>query len=548
MPHAPPSAGGDPDVLVVGAGPNGLVAACLLAEHGLRVLVLEAADEIGGAVKTAEVTLPGFHHDLFSAFYPLGVVGPIGDLPLAEHGLTWCGHNRPYGGGTATGPGAAIARSLESSTRLFDAACPGDGDRWRELFGYWSWGGRAFLDLLFHPLADPAGLLRGAALARSPQRLFEFVQIAAGSARSVGERFFRGEDARVWLAGSVLHSDLVPDDAGGGAFGLLLCGLAQQIGMPVPRGGARAIPEALRGLLVARGGEVRAGMPVEQIVVRRGRAVAVRTRQGEIRARRAILATVEPRALFLDLVGQGALPERFVRLVRRYRYGTGVFVLHCALSDRLPFRSETLRDTLVIHLAPSADELERGATAARRGVLAEHPLLIAGQHTLADPSRAPAGQHTLWVMTHVPSRIDGDQAGVLAGAAWEAARQPFGERVLDELEKYAPGARALVRATHAMTPDELEAANSNLVGGDIGSGSYTLDQQLVFRPVPGWFRYRTPVRNLYMSGAATHPGGGVHGAAGANAARVLLADLRFTRLGEQLASPVTRLRSVLGLS
>jgi phytoene dehydrogenase-like protein len=289
-------------------------------------------------------------------------------------------------------------------------------------------------------------------------------------------------------------------------------------------------------------------MPVEQIVVRRGRAVAVRTRQGEIRARRAILATVEPRALFLDLVGQGALPERFVRLVRRYRYGTGVFVLHCALSDRLPFRSETLRDTLVIHLAPSADELERGATAARRGVLAEHPLLIAGQHTLADPSRAPAGQHTLWVMTHVPSRIDGDQAGVLAGAAWEAARQPFGERVLDELEKYAPGARALVRATHAMTPDELEAANSNLVGGDIGSGSYTLDQQLVFRPVPGWFRYRTPVRNLYMSGAATHPGGGVHGAAGANAARVLLADLRFTRLGEQLASPVTRLRSVLGLS
>jgi phytoene dehydrogenase-like protein len=185
--HAPV---GDPDVVVVGAGPNGLTAACVLAGSGLRVLVLEAEEGIGGAVKTAEITLPGFHHDQFSAFFPLTVVGPIGDLPLAEHGLEWCGTPRPYGGGTPGGPGVAIERSLDGSARLFDTACLRDGGGWRQLYGYWRWGGRALLDALFHPIGDPRGLARGAALLRAPQRLFEYGQILAGSARSTGERFF----------------------------------------------------------------------------------------------------------------------------------------------------------------------------------------------------------------------------------------------------------------------------------------------------------------------------------------------------------------------
>ena len=524
----------DADVIVIGSGPNGLVAANLLAGAGLRVLVLEASQHPGGGVRTIETTLPGFRHDPFSAFHPFARVGPIADLPLERHGLSWCTWRRPYGGGRPGGPGVTQHLDLDASAASFGRACPGDDAGWRELYSLWEWAGPAFLSLLFHPLGDPRPLLRGAPLLRSPRKLLAFAQLAGGSARAMAERFFRGEDAHIWLLGSVLHSDLVPDDAAGGGFGIVLAGLSQQLGMPVPRGGAQAITDALISLLASRGGTVRTGERAERIVVRGGRAVAVRTGGGEHHARRAVLATVPPPSLFLSLVGAEHLPSDFTRLVQRFRWGTGVFQLDCALSSLPRFNAEALQDTLVVHLARSVDEVTRAAGAARRRALPEHPLLVAGFHSLADPSRAPAGRHTLWLMTHVPTHIESDDAGAITARTWAEAREPFTQRILDELEAYAPGFRDSVLAVHSQTPEDLEAANANLVGGDIGSGSYTLDQQLVFRPLPGWFRYRTPVDGLYMSGAATHPGGGVHGAAGANAARILLSDLRLSDLSRGL--------------
>jgi phytoene dehydrogenase-like protein len=272
----------------------------------------------------------------------------------------------------------------------------------------------------------------------------------------------------------------------------------------------------------------------------------VRTAGDELPARRAILATVQPKALFLDLVGAGQLPADFVRLVKRFRWGTGVFQLGCALSGRPRFRAEALESTLVVHLARSMNELSRAMASARQGMLPAHPVLIAGCQTLADPSRAPAGRHTLWLMTHVPSQIERDAAGTIGARTWAEAKEPFVERLLDELAFYAPGFRDLVLATHAQSPDDLEAANANLVGGDIGTGSYTLDQQLIFRPFPGWFGYKTPIEGLYLSGAATHPGGGVHGGAGANAANVLLADLRLQRAGQALRGAAGTLGGLLG--
>jgi phytoene dehydrogenase-like protein len=521
-------------VIVIGSGPNGLVAACLIARAGLRVLVLEANDTIGGGVRTAEVTLPGFRHDLCSAFHPLALVGPISDLPLTEHGLAWCHAERPYGGATPDGPGVAIERSLDRSAALFERAAPGDGRGWRELFGWWEWGGAAFQSLFFNPLGDPRPVMRAAPLLAHPQRALQLGQFMAGSARAMVERTFTSEDARVWLNGTVAHADLSPDDAGGGAFGLMLSGLAQQVGMPIPRGGAQAIADALVRLLHSHGGAVVTGERARKIIVRGGRAVGVRTDTTTYAARRAVLATVQPQALFLDLIGDGLLPSDFVRLVRRFRWGTGVFTLHCALSRVPTFRAEALRGTLSFHLGRSVDEIAAGVTAARNGALPKHPLLIAGVHTLVDPSRAPDGKHTFWAMTHVPSRVQGDEAGAIAERDWPAARGPFQERLLDEIEAYAPGFRDSVLAAEGRTPVDLEAENANLVGGDIGTGSYTLDQQLVFRPVPGWFRYKTPLSGLYMAGAATHPGGGVHGAPGANAARVLLADLRLRALADGL--------------
>jgi phytoene dehydrogenase-like protein len=429
----------------------------------------------------------------------------------------------------------ALERSLERSVTIFDRAAPGDGRGWRELNHWWEWGGPTFQSLFFNPLGDPRPLLQGAPLLARPRRLLQWGQLMTGSARAMVERTFKSEDARLWLVGSVSHSDLSPDDAGGGALGLMLCGLAQQVGMPIPRGGAQAIADALTRLLIESGGQVITGERARRIIVRGGRAVGVQTATGEYAARRAVLATVQPRALFLDLVGEGLLPSDFVKLVRRFRWGTGVFTLHCAL-DRLPtFRAEALHGALSFHLGRSVDEVAEGVTAARNGILPAHPLLVAGIHTLVDRSRAPAGQHTFWAMTHVPSRVQGDQAGAITARDWHEAKAPFLERVLDEVEAYAPGFRDSVLLAVGKAPTDLEAENANLVGGDIGSGSYTLDQQIVFRPLPGWFRYKTPISGLYMSGAATHPGGGVHGAPGANAARVLLGDLRIQGLTDGLA-------------
>ncbi len=526
---------GEPDVVVIGAGHNGLVAAALLARSGLQTLVLEANATIGGAVRTGEVTLPGFRHDLYSGFYPLFPVGPIGQLPLERYGLSFCNFTHPYGGATPNGPGVSQATTPEASAASFEAAAAGDGAGYRELWDWWQWGGPAFLDVLFHPLGDPRAVARGLPLLRHPRRVLEFSQLMLSSARTVAGQSFRGADAQVWFVGSTLHSDLPPEGTGGGAFALALSGLGQQVGMPIPRGGAQAIPDALAAYLQSLGCPILTNQRVTEIAVRDGRAVAVRTATDEFPARRAVLATVEPQQLFLDLVGAGHLPADFVRLVRRFRRGMGTFKLDCALSGRPVFTAPALRDTGVFHLAESVETASSNVNRAEVGLLPAHPLIIGGIHTLADPSRAPDGQHTLWIETHVPHQIRGDAAGTIRGARWAEAREPFADRLLAELERYAPGASALVLGRHAQSPDDLAASNANLVGGDIATGSYSLDQQLVFRPLPGWFQYRTPLRGLYMSGAATHPGGGVQGGPGSNAAQVMLLDLRVKQATEKVA-------------
>ncbi len=535
----------DADVVVVGAGPNGLTAAAWLARAGLRVLVLEANATIGGALRTAEVTRPGFRHDLFAGFFPLFPVGPIGSLPLARYGLAWCHFERPYGGATPGGPGVAVHATPAASAAAFGAAHVGDDVGYRALWAWWEWGGRALLDLLFHPLGDPRGVARGLLLLRHPRRLLEFSQLCVASAATVAAQHFAGEDARVWFVGSALHSDLAPEAAGGGAFSLTLAGLAQQVGMPVPRGGAQAIPEALRRYLAALACPVLTGQRARRIVVRDGRAVAVQTESDEFAARHAILATVEPHQLFLDLVGEGHLPPDFVRQVRRFRHGLGTFKLDCALAGLPPFTAPGLQRTGVFHLGESVAALTEAVQQAASGLLPARPLLIGGIHTLADPSRAPAGQHTLWLETHVPARILGDAAGEIAATSWGAAREAFADRLLAALERYAPGVGALVLARHAQTPEDLQAANANLVGGDITGGSYALDQQLVFRPAAGWFQHRTPLAGLYLGGASTHPGGGVHGGAGANAARVVLVDLRLRQVGQGVARAEAGARRLL---
>jgi phytoene dehydrogenase-like protein len=242
-----------------------------------------------------------------------------------------------------------------------------------------------------------------------------------------------------------------------------------------------------------------------------------------VRAHRAVLADTGPRALFGGLVATNLLPAGYLKGLRRFRYGTGVFKVDLALDGPVPLSAPGLAETGVVHLTGDLDAMARAAHEAGRGIVPTNPMLIVGQQSVADPSRAPAGAHTLWLETHVPPvpRPTG---------SWGSARDGFLDVVMRRLEDHAPGLGVRVVGTAVRTPEDLEDENPNLVGGDLGAGSTALDQQLVFRPVPGWFRYRTPVKGLYLCSASAHPGGGVHGMAGHNCARRVLADRRRRRI------------------
>ncbi|MFN0074562.1 MAG: phytoene desaturase family protein, partial [Chloroflexota bacterium] len=321
----------DPDVIIIGGGPNGLTAAALLLQAGLSVLVLETNTSIGGAVRSAEICRTGFIHDLFSGFYPLFPVGPIGQLPLDRYGLRWKNFQVPFAGGTPNGTGVSVHRHAEDSISSFERAGSGDGEGYRQLWSLWQDGGQAVLDLLFHPIGSPAALGSAKDLG-SLSRALEMAQVSVASAENVAGRFFKGEDARVWYIESPLHSDLGPGDAGGGLYGLVMMGLGQQVGMPVPEGGAQSISDALGRMIRSLGGDIRTGERVDQVIVRQGRAEGVRANGVEFRARRAVLATIPPTTLFGALIKIDALPASFVRAVKRFRWGSGVFKLDLALS------------------------------------------------------------------------------------------------------------------------------------------------------------------------------------------------------------------------
>jgi phytoene dehydrogenase-like protein len=330
--------------------------------------------------------------------------------------------------------------------------------------------------------------------------------------------------AQALLAAGASHADVPVDHPGSAPAAVILALAAQHVGMPVPVGGAGRLATALARAATDAGAVIRTSAEVTRVVVERNRVTAVETADGtNVRARRAVLADTGPRALFHGLVGSDRLPASYLDGLRRFRYGTGVFKVDLALDGPAPWAEPELASAGVVHLTGDLDTMAHAAHEARRGLVPARPMLIVGQHTVADPSRAPAGGHTLWIETHVPPVPRGT-------GSWASSKDPFLDVVMARLEEHAPGLGARVVGSAVRTPQDLESENPNLVGGDLGSGSSALDQQLVFRPVAGWFRYRTPVKGLYLCSASTHPGGGVHGMAGHNCARRVLSDRRRRRI------------------
>jgi phytoene dehydrogenase-like protein len=496
------------DAVVIGAGPNGLVGAIELARHGWQVLVLEAQHRPGGALYSVESTLPGYVHDVGAAFFPFAEASPaFGALNLAGAGLRWRTARYESAHPAPDGSCAAIARDLDLTRASFGP----DGPAWERLH-QWQ---RRMGDRLAAALLAPLPPL-GPALRLGPWSLVKLGLAGLSTSAGYARRHFQTEAVRRIIPGLALHVDLGPHDFSGAALGLVLALLAAGGGFRVPVGGARAITEALLRRLHEAGGTLRLGTHVDAVVLRGRRAVAVRTAHGEeVAVRRAVLADVGAPALFLRMLPDQAVPSWLRRSMRRFRYGWGTFKMDWALSGPVPWTAAEAREAAVVHAGDSIDDLDRFTRQVRAGALPDNPYLVIGQQSLLDPTRAPPGGQTLWAYSHVPSVVPG---------GWRAHKEAFADRVERRIEGLAPGCRQMIRARQIAAPDDLEKMDENLVGGDLGGGSAHFDQQLFFRPAFPWFRHRTPMRGLYLASASAHPGAGVHGACGYNAARAALAD------------------------
>lgn len=513
-----------PDAVVIGAGPNGLVAANVLADAGWQVEVLEEQPEPGGAVRHDRGVDPDFVSDVFSSFYPLAAASPIlAGLRLEEHGLRWSRAPSVVAHPLTDGRCALLDRDVEVTAASLEAFAPGDGDAWRRLHDIWEKLRPDLLGTLFTPFPPVRAGARLALRLRAAGGL-RMARSLVLPVRRLGEEEFHGEGGRVLLAGNALHADLAPESAGSGGFGWLMTMLGQTYGFPVPAGGSGALTDALVRRLRSLGGEVRCGQRVERVVVRGGRAVGVRTAAGDtVAARRAVLADLSVPALYGDLVEPEHLPAQLLDDLRRFQWDFATFKVDWALDGPVPWQAEQAARAGTVHLADGVDELTRFAAQLATREVPDRPFLLFGQMTTSDPSRSPQGTESAWAYTHVPHEIRADAADEGVTGSWNAKEQELmADRMERQVERFAPGFRRRIRARRVLAPPTLEAMDANLVGGAINGGTTAMHQQLFFRPVPGTGRPETPIPGLFLASSGAHPGGGVHGAPGANAARAAL--------------------------
>jgi phytoene dehydrogenase-like protein len=467
----------NPDAIVVGSGPNGLAAAIVLARAGCRVVVFEANEAVGGGVRSAGLTLPGFVHDVCSAVFPLAVASPFfRTLPLHHHGLEWItpplALAHPFDDGTA----AVLERSVDRTAAQLGRDAPAYTALMRPLADDWP--------RLEHSVLGP---LR---LPRHPLALARFGLEALRPAASLARTRFRRRAARALFAGLAAHGMLPLEKSPTAAFGLVLGLMGHVNGWPIPRGGAQRITDALASCLRSLGGEIVPGTPVRSL--------------HELPPARAILCDLSPKPL-LRIAGS-ILPAAYRRKLERYRYGLAACKVDWALGGPIPWRAPECARAGTVHLGGTLDEIAFAECEAWAGRAPARPFTILAQQSLFDPTRVPAGSHTAWAYCHVPNGWPGDMLG----------------RIEAQVERFAPGFRERILARHVTTPAEIELNNANMVGGDIASGAALLTQ-LFTRPTLS--TYSTPVKGLYLCSAATPPGVGVHGMCGYFAAARALEEI-----------------------
>ncbi|MBD3335516.1 MAG: NAD(P)-binding protein [Candidatus Eisenbacteria bacterium] len=467
------------DAVVVGSGPNGLAAAIVLAAAGVSVVVYEAAKSPGGGLRSAPLTLPGFTHDVCSAVHPLAAGSPFfSTLPLEQHGLSWVQPPAPLAHPRDDGTAAVLERSIEATAvRLGDDA-----------------GAYA---RLMEPLAADLGellpdLLGPLRWPRRPIDMLRWARHGLRSAQALSRSHFKQPPAAALFAGLAGHAMLPLSQPASAAVGLVLAAAGHAVGWPFPRGGAQSLADALIAHLRSLGGVVRTEYPVSAL--------------DSLHGARAVLLDVTPRQ-FLTLAGR-KLPGGYRRSLERYRYGPGVFKVDWALDGPIPFTAEACRRAGTVHLGGEAVEIAGALDAVDKGIIPRRPFVLLSQPTRWDWSRAPAGKETAWAYCHVPNGSEADMAAAIE----------------QQVERFAPGFRQRIVQRHTRTAVQLQAYNSNYVGGDINGGRQDL-RQLFTRPAGFRRPYATPLKGVYLCSSATPPGGGVHGMCGYHAARLALEEV-----------------------
>jgi phytoene dehydrogenase-like protein len=465
---------------VVGAGPNGLAAAIVLAQSGIEVEVLEAEPQAGGAARTLELTLPGFHHDFGSAVHPLAAGSPFfTSLPLADYGLQWI-HSpavlaHPLDDGTAV--------TLERDFHHAESALGADGKAWVRFMEPYARHWNQIAPEVLGPMPP--------LFPRHPFLLARFGFRAIQPARSLATRLFSRERTRALFAGLAAHSFLSLDEWLSTAFAMLLSAAAHAVGWPIPRAGAQSITNALVAYLSKLGGTVKTMTRVESV--------------SSLREYPIKICDVTPRQLLR--IADDCLSQRFKRKLAKYRYGPGIFKVDYALHQPIPWKASACLRAATVHLGGSMEEIAASEQAVRNGGCAERPFVLLAQPSLFDSTRAPSGRHTAWAYCHVPHGSEFDML----------------DRLENQMERFAPGFRDCILARQVFTPAKLERMDANLIGGDISGGEISVDQFL-FRPTR--HRYATSARDLYLCSSSTPPGGGVHGMCGYHAAKLALSRLR----------------------
>lgn len=465
------------DAIVIGSGPNGLAAAIVLARAGLAVLVREANATIGGGARSAELTLPGFVHDVCSAIHPMAAVSPFfASVPLSKHGLQWIHAPVALAHPFDNAPPALLLKSVDETA----ATLSNDGNRYRRLMNPLV---RRWDSLLPHILSPPL---------RDPSA---FLSMAGFGMRGIlpstvlTRMVFRGKRARAFFSGHAAHTVVALEKAGTSAIGLVMAAAGHVRGWPIPANGSQQIADSLAAYFHSLGGTIETNAPVHTL--------------DELPAATAVLMDMTP-ANIIRTAGS-RLPRQYLRRLERFSYGPGVFKIDWALSAPIPWRDAECARTAALHIGGSAEEVEASERSAWNGIHSARPFVLLAQPSLFDAARAPRGRHTAWAYCHVPCGSAQDMTDVIES----------------QVERFAPGFRDTILARHTKNTAQLEQMNPNLVGGDITGGANTL-QQLLFRPGTSWDPYRLPARGLYLCSASTPPGGGVHGMCGYHAARSAL--------------------------